>query len=68
MNAVDTKLNYFKSKLDQVRRLGMDYKMAEGQYDAEFKEWMKEQGVAGENTLIDLIQHFRQKPKSDLIA
>jgi hypothetical protein len=61
MNATETKMNYFRSKLDEVRRLEMDLKMKVGNFDREFKDWLREQGLPEQCHLIDVISHFTQK-------
>jgi hypothetical protein len=66
MNAIETKVNYFRSKLDDIRRTEMDLKMKVGKYDEEFKLWLREQGLPENYSLLDLIDLFVKK-KSSLV-
>lgn len=59
MNSTDTKINYFESKLTEIRQKEMELKMMVGQYDKEFKEWTDEKGLPQHYSLLDLIKAFR---------
>lgn len=58
MNAMETKLNYFKSKLEQVKSFQATAKIAADKFDAEFQTWMREQGMPEQYTMVELISHF----------
>lgn len=61
MSAIDTKINYFQGKREEIKRKQAELTMLAGQFDKEFGEWLKEQGMPEQFTPIDLIKHFRKK-------
>jgi hypothetical protein len=62
MNALDTKINYFRSKLDAVKRAKAHLDKENADFNREFSEFLKKNGVPETFSPLDLIETFRKKP------
>jgi hypothetical protein len=60
MNATDAKINYFLSKINQVRQAEQAYKSIAAEFNQEFVEWLKSQGMGEVFSPVELIAHFRK--------
>lgn len=68
MNAVETKINYFRSKLDEIKRTEVALKIVTEKYNREYSEWLIEQGMPEQFTQLDLIAHFLKKKSVEIIT
>jgi hypothetical protein len=59
MNATDTKINYFLSKVEQLRTAERNYKTLATEFNQEFGEWLRSQGMPDNFNPVELIAHFR---------
>lgn len=68
MNAVRSKLNYFKSKLDRLKVMEQELVANRDQFNKEYVGWLKEQGLAEQFTQIDLVCHFLDKKSIEVVS
>ncbi len=57
----ENKIEYFQEKMNGVRKAEMGLIKARSEYDKEFTDWLKGEGLPDSIALIDIIAHFAPK-------